>query len=951
MLLMSSTSSAAASCVVRLSDPELRDGHWVSRLDVSGIGLTLAGVLARETGEDIVLTVRNPNWTATSDVSPSRYATERASLLAWGDSTFQVEAWGFSGVLSAPPQLSPWCLRPSDNDFLIATLWQGLAELVHWSDSPSDPAARPALRKIGVDYAADFIEVARSRDFPPRWTAMARQARGYLLSRSGRRADAKSEFSLAEQAWRLAGIDGAAAAARFNESQEELALGGAERAMETLRPLLRPQIRDTYFAVWVWASNDYCVALRNLDRRAEAADCFAQLIPILDAHHESKEAANTLCNLGAALGAMSDWRAAAPVLRECSARRESLGAAAGIAHAQLLLGWLALESGSLDEAVSHFERSAAEATAAGNAGAIWDAQRWLAQAWLDADELPRAKAALDRIIPDPKQDPSRNAQWYLANAQVSLYADDIPAAIESFSRAANQFEANGQSSWLTDTRCLWGLIDAQIPIESDCEPLVAAQALLCRADHEGARQRLHRIVSGEENELLREFLLQLASGARVAEFNPSAETSLRRAAALPVASPRQRSQRGQLLSRMGFELSRIAYVDKSQYAAKLALQALWMAGGSSPTIGRRLIDIDSSTSGSERAAGAPQLHGVTVEKGNVLVLSTSFAGEGYLVVAHPDEVDILKLDMNQVSASGAAWLVAIRDENGVVQRAHDVSEELYVRSWLRQGDTHLFLLVHGVLSTLPWSALPIGGEPIASIGYRPLVDQASTAFLAREPATTPILPTAKAIRFAPEILDESLPGLAVERKQIEVLARRSGWQVEDVSRVKGGVLHIAGHAVADRADPSGSRWIDRNENMDFAESKDGPSLVVLAGCETGVGPLSRWTSPISLASQAIEQGTNAAIAHLWPISDSTAAHLHAELYRSIFSGARLDEALRNAQLEQIGAVGRHTPIFWASPILLVRRDEALSVAAILGAHKSEAKGERNTAPMKLSYGR
>jgi CHAT domain-containing protein len=135
------------------------------------------------------------------------------------------------------------------------------------------------------------------------------------------------------------------------------------------------------------------------------------------------------------------------------------------------------------------------------------------------------------------------------------------------------------------------------------------------------------------------------------------------------------------------------------------------------------------------------------------------------------------------------------------------------------------------------------------------------------------------------------------------------------------LIHFAGHASANPLYPAAS-WLE-------IPAADGPkrvfayelerwhlspgSLVVLAGCETGKGRLSRSEGPLSLARAFLNAGAESVVATAWDVDDRRSSELMIDFYRQIAGGARLDDALRQAQLAALkrGAADGG-PMTWAA---------------------------------------
>lgn len=938
-LLLAAT--PAHACELTIGPATRADGRWSYALDLRTPGWLLAGVEAVEKNEDVVLELELGGRRAASDVAPSRYAIERSTVILPGPAHGRLTVRAFDVALKRPPRLRALCATASQPEFLPLALWQGLVELVQRADADQPADGRGAARARAIDYADAFAALARMRGFAPEFAAGALHVHGYLASNAGLHADARAAYAEAAAAWKQAALPAPAAAAQFQVAFEELALGRAADALATLQPLLTAAARAQFQPIWVWASNDRCVALLNLDRRDEAVRCFAELVRTFDAAHEPKEAANSLCNEGNALGASGRWRDAAPKLAGCRARRYALGFAQGISHAELLLGWQALEAGSLETAFTHFDQSAAVAERAGDASHLWDARRWRAQAWMDADELPKARAALGTLQSDEAQESSRNAQWHVAMAQLELLSDDRAAAAGHLEQAAQRFARIGKAASLADTRCLQALIDRTTDIAANCDALTAAQALLARGQIPAARERLAAALPAHDRDLLRRFLLAASTPQTERQ---ALQRLVDEAAELPRAAPRPRSQRGQLLARQAYELAQLADNAHDAALAWLALDALWQAGGSPAGFGQRLEDKVSATS-PEKSAPLPQRP--ALQPGSVLVASTSFFGKGYLLIARADDIAVVAVDMPDVARTASAWREQLDTGRETPQAAQAVAAATGLSRWWRDDDRRVLLAVHGPLSTLPWSALPVAGAAPPGMSYRPLVDQATIEYVADVAAAAP-RKLAPAIRFFPAATDSSLPGTRLERERISALAQQAGWTAGTGAAPAGGVLHIAVHAAADDVSADGNRLLlpdGRGATLPFPDELAGNAgLVVLAGCETGAGPSSRWSLPSSLASHAVAAGSPSVLAHLWPVADAAGSRLHTNFYAALLRGEKPAAALREAQLAQMRSPQQREPRYWASAVLLISRSvpDSGSVGAVASSDCCEKPGLRVT---------
>ncbi len=146
---------------------------------------------------------------------------------------------------------------------------------------------------------------------------------------------------------------------------------------------------------------------------------------------------------------------------------------------------------------------------------------------------------------------------------------------------------------------------------------------------------------------------------------------------------------------------------------------------------------------------------------------------------------------------------------------------------------------------------------------------------------------------------------------------------EPIERVaaESALIHFAGHASANPLYPAAS-WLEipgagaprRLFAYELERWQLSPgSLVVLAGCETGKGRLSRSEGALSLARAFLNAGAARVVATAWNVDDEQSGELMVDFYRQIARGADLDDALRQAQLAALkrGAADGG-PMTWAA---------------------------------------
>ena len=120
------------------------------------------------------------------------------------------------------------------------------------------------------------------------------------------------------------------------------------------------------------------------------------------------------------------------------------------------------------------------------------------------------------------------------------------------------------------------------------------------------------------------------------------------------------------------------------------------------------------------------------------------------------------------------------------------------------------------------------------------------------------------------------------------------------------ILHFAAHAELKADDPLSSAILlakdsgdeGRLEVREIFEMDLNASLVVLSGCETGLGKLSSGDEFVGLTRAFIYAGTPSVVASLWKVDDASTAVLMSRFYKNLKTATKA-EALRQAQLELI----------------------------------------------------
>jgi CHAT domain-containing protein len=139
-------------------------------------------------------------------------------------------------------------------------------------------------------------------------------------------------------------------------------------------------------------------------------------------------------------------------------------------------------------------------------------------------------------------------------------------------------------------------------------------------------------------------------------------------------------------------------------------------------------------------------------------------------------------------------------------------------------------------------------------------------------------------------------------------------------------VHFATHGLLNEEKPSHSGLI---LNLDGTpQSEDGllqayeifnlklnADLVVLSGCETGLGKEVKGEGLVGLTHAFFYAGTPSLVVSLWKVQDRSTADLMVNLYREIGRTQTKSEALRQAKLKLIQQGRYADPYYWAPFVL------------------------------------
>jgi CHAT domain-containing protein len=232
---------------------------------------------------------------------------------------------------------------------------------------------------------------------------------------------------------------------------------------------------------------------------------------------------------------------------------------------------------------------------------------------------------------------------------------------------------------------------------------------------------------------------------------------------------------------------------------------------------------------------------------------------------------------------------------------------------------NVILVPHGALHALPFAALT------SDFGKTFLVDDYALSTL----PSASVLPFVLAKRnpggggmLALGDPDGSLPEAAAEARAVAALYGTRALVGREASaaalrRAPRPVdqLHISAHAAFDPVRPLFSRIRladgDLSVHDIFGLDLRGTHLVVLSGCETGLGHATEGDELDSMARAFLYAGAPAVLATQWAVDDAASRALMEAFYRRLRAGVGTAEALRQAQVELLHGKDWKAPFFWA----------------------------------------
>jgi tetratricopeptide (TPR) repeat protein len=131
------------------------------------------------------------------------------------------------------------------------------------------------------------------------------------------------------------------------------------------------------------------------------------------------------------------------------------------------------------------------------------------------------------------------------------------------------------------------------------------------------------------------------------------------------------------------------------------------------------------------------------------------------------------------------------------------------------------------------------------------------------------------------------------------------------------LIHFATHAVLDQTAPHQSRILLHDAALTALDVLDlslDAQLVTLSACQTALGQGGQGDEWLGLTRAFFFAGAHALLATLWSVEDAAVVELIERFYRHWLDGENAAQALRQAQLEMIGA--GYSPYQWAPFVLI-----------------------------------
>ncbi|MDP8239811.1 MAG: CHAT domain-containing tetratricopeptide repeat protein [Candidatus Hatepunaea meridiana] len=292
------------------------------------------------------------------------------------------------------------------------------------------------------------------------------------------------------------------------------------------------------------------------------------------------------------------------------------------------------------------------------------------------------------------------------------------------------------------------------------------------------------------------------------------------------------------------------------------------------------------------------------------------------------EMEVLSKDIKEI-------IEAFRETIALIGSTGNLSRELY-KMLIEPAANHintekLIIIPHGILHYLPFQALQDqNGEFLLEkyrISYLPSASvlkyiihkrrgKGSKLFALGNPAIT--REDYKPLKFA----EVEVNMISKLYENSDILTGKSATETNFRElAAKYDILHLACHSELNSAYPLFSGLLLAPDNLQDGEldvhevfTMDlNAYLVVLSGCETGMGHLTTGDELVGLSRAFIYAGTPSLIASIWRVEDESTGYLMESFYKNL-KNLNKAEALREAQ---IATKEKYSDMFFWAPFVLI----------------------------------
>lgn len=247
--------------------------------------------------------------------------------------------------------------------------------------------------------------------------------------------------------------------------------------------------------------------------------------------------------------------------------------------------------------------------------------------------------------------------------------------------------------------------------------------------------------------------------------------------------------------------------------------------------------------------------------------------------------------------------------------AHELYRQLVAPAESFIQGKELIIVPHDVLHNLPFHAL-VGADGRFLIENHPIEYLSSASLMQFTQGKRRALGN-KVLAFGNPVVSEAVKDLKFAEQETGELKKLFPATTEllrsEATKVKlkqlapqYDILHFAAHTELKEDDPLSSAVLlakgandnGRLEVRDIFGLDLKASLVVLSGCETALGKLSRGDELVGLTRAFIYAGTPSVVASLWKVDDASTAALMSSFYKNLKTKSKV-ESLRQAQLDMI----------------------------------------------------